>query len=497
MQGTLYPGFFPRFLGELYLAGKSGVLRLTRDEQSLAIRLRDGRIAVEATPKPERRERASPLAGSLERRLGSVLRDLGIEKDRPRAPAPVFADREGVLEALSWQEGAYAFEEQTAVPAGAEAAANHLSMLEVVREAVQRIEDPDVVRFALGDGERRLALGPVERRSMHLNPSEDLVLSQADGARTIREVIGAAGPHSEEAQRSLFGLLCMGAVERLPPAANQEPVTPEADPPPAGDAAAFLHDGATEARRREIQEALLDLLHSSHFEVLGIPKDADQRQVKQAYVRQAKRFHPDRHADPALADLRKQLEALLIRIGEAYEVLSHPGRRARYESELAARESQVASGGGASPHAPQDQTPEAAEAVENALMADDAIRRADQLMLEAQYWDAIQILEAVIPRTQSKTLKHEAQVRLARAYTKNPKWVRRGEDLLQAVVREDPSWVDAYFVLGTIYRGNGLRSRAITMFRKVLELKPNHRPAAAEIRSLEAAPPYRKLIGRI
>jgi Tfp pilus assembly protein PilF len=106
------------------------------------------------------------------------------------------------------------------------------------------------------------------------------------------------------------------------------------------------------------------------------------------------------------------------------------------------------------------------------------------------------MMEAVIPWIQSKRLKHAAQVRLARAYAKNPYWVRKGEDLLQAVVREDPSRADAYFVLGTIYQDKGLRNRAITMFRKVLELEPHHWLAAAQIRSLEHPAPAKRVLGR-
>jgi tetratricopeptide (TPR) repeat protein len=298
----------------------------------------------------------------------------------------------------------------------------------------------------------------------------------------------------EEVQQSLFGLLFAGVVEcGLPRAgvdptneplaaepaselpADPEPVAAaEAQPPLASVSAPAIPAEASAARRREIQDALRDLLHRSHFEVLGVPRGASDLEIREAYFRLVKQFHPDHQTDPALADLKKELEALFIRIGEAYEVLSHPRRRAHYEAELA----------GPLPA----QSPEASREVENALLADDAIRKAEQFMEESQYWDAIQVLEAAIPQIQSSRLRHEAQVRLARAYTRNPKWVRRGEELLQAVVREDPSWVDAYYVLGTIYRGNGLKSRAVSMFRKVLELRPSHRPAAAEIRSLEGPP---------
>ena len=103
---------------------------------------------------------------------------------------------------------------------------------------------------------------------------------------------------------------------------------------------------------------------------------------------------------------------------------------------------------------------------------------------------------AVIPAIHAKELKHEAQVVLARACSRNPKWVKRGEDLLLAVVREDPACLDAYFELGILYKHIGLKARALAMFRKVSELKPGHAHAAAEIRSLNVPPPHRKFFGK-
>jgi DnaJ-domain-containing protein 1 len=449
-----------------------------------------------ATPRTERSSEAEALPGPLDKRLGSVLQELGIRNDRSRREsAPVSGGREALIEALSWEEGTYAFEEQPAPAVDVDSATGEPPLPEVIQEAVRGPENRDHVFDALGDIDRVLTLGPEARGAMGLTPTDRLVLARVDGARTIRQVIERTPIAPEEVQQSLFGLLFSGVVECLLPRSGAEPTNEpaaaaepasepladpepvaaaEAQPPLATVSAPAVADETSEARRRKIQDAVRDLLHQSHFEVLGVPRGSSDLEIREAYFRLVKQFHPDRQTDPALADLKKELEALFIRIGEAYEVLGHPRRRARYEAELA----------GPLPI----QSPEASPEVENALLADDAIRNAEQLMEESRYWDAIQILEAVIPRIQSSRLKHEAQVRLARAYTKNPKWVRRGEELLQAVVREDPSWVDAYYVLGTIYRGNGLKSRAVAMFRKVLELRPGHRPAAAEIRSLEGPP---------
>ena len=81
----------------------------------------------------------------------------------------------------------------------------------------------------------------------------------------------------------------------------------------------------------------------THFQVLGVPRDATEAQVREAYFRLAKRFHPDVHHDAALSDLRDKLEEIFTRLGEAYEVLCSP----RIRAEL--RAGAGPAGGGAGP----------------------------------------------------------------------------------------------------------------------------------------------------
>jgi cytochrome c-type biogenesis protein CcmH/NrfG len=85
-------------------------------------------------------------------------------------------------------------------------------------------------------------------------------------------------------------------------------------------------------------------------------------------------------------------------------------------------------------------------------------------------------------------MKQKGRVLLARAYLRNPNWVKQAEQVLLAATQEDPAYAEPFFVLGTIYKGSGLRSRALSMFRKAVELKPEHEEAAAEIQSLAPDP---------
>jgi len=62
------------------------------------------------------------------------------------------------------------------------------------------------------------------------------------------------------------------------------------------------------------------------YEVLGLEKSASQEEIKRAFRKLAKEYHPDRHPDnPEAEDKFKE-------ISSAYEVLGDPTKRKRYDS---------------------------------------------------------------------------------------------------------------------------------------------------------------------
>ncbi|MBN8430321.1 molecular chaperone DnaJ [Microbulbifer salipaludis] len=62
-----------------------------------------------------------------------------------------------------------------------------------------------------------------------------------------------------------------------------------------------------------------------YYEVLGVSKGADEKELKKAYRRVAMKFHPDRNPDD------KEAENKFKEANEAYEVLSDPQKKAAYD----------------------------------------------------------------------------------------------------------------------------------------------------------------------
>ena len=61
-----------------------------------------------------------------------------------------------------------------------------------------------------------------------------------------------------------------------------------------------------------------------YYDVLGVPRDADDAAIKKAFRRLAREFHPDVSSDP-------EAEAKFKELAEAYEVLSDADTRAAYD----------------------------------------------------------------------------------------------------------------------------------------------------------------------
>jgi curved DNA-binding protein len=61
-----------------------------------------------------------------------------------------------------------------------------------------------------------------------------------------------------------------------------------------------------------------------YYKVMGVARDATEAQIKQAYRKLARKYHPDVSKEP-------DAEARFKEVGEAYEVLRSPEKRAAYD----------------------------------------------------------------------------------------------------------------------------------------------------------------------
>src|SRR6185295_19620205 len=66
--------------------------------------------------------------------------------------------------------------------------------------------------------------------------------------------------------------------------------------------------------------------YKDYYKILGVAKNASEKEIKAAYRRLAKKHHPDFNQG------NKDAEARFKEVGEAYEVLSDKEKRQRYDA---------------------------------------------------------------------------------------------------------------------------------------------------------------------
>ncbi|WP_029203495.1 DnaJ domain-containing protein, partial [Vibrio genomosp. F6] len=76
------------------------------------------------------------------------------------------------------------------------------------------------------------------------------------------------------------------------------------------------------------------------YEVLGVSRDASERDIKKAYKRLAMKFHPDRNQDD------KSAPEKFKEVKEAYEILTDAQKKAAYDQYGHAAFEQGGMGGG-------------------------------------------------------------------------------------------------------------------------------------------------------
>ncbi len=411
-------------------------------ETTLAALLLTGRLKQEAAaPRPKRKDKPRPMpAESSGTGAAPEPTEEPDEEDAPTGPMRATDEDE---------EDAPATDEEAASPAPSaseDAEAEEGAAAEVEEGAAAAVEEGAAAEVEEG------AAAEVEEAA----PAE---------AETPQETPEAAASKPDDAQ------------SEEPPPPEPVPTTPE-----------------QAAERQEILEVFQSLRFLNHYEILGVERRCSETDLKKAQVALIKRYHPDMRRDAHLVDLHDVLEAIFIRVGEAWDVLGNPKSRAAYEQELgrAPRE-----------RAPREEEPEATETVEEEQAPrrgpdpDEKLRQAQLLLGTGRYWDAIQMLETVMPQFDAQEHQHEARILLARAYSRNPKWVHRAVETLQEVLAEDSGNANAYFELGTVYKAGGLATRAEAMFQKALDANPRHKRARAELATKDQAPASGGLLRRL
>jgi len=206
----------------------------------------------------------------------------------------------------------------------------------------------------------------------------------------------------------------------------------------------------------------------SHFELLGVSESASAGEVSSAFIRAARRFHPDRLAGAGLSELVPQAERVQARMSEAAMILGDPARRAEY---LAARASKKPTG----------------STVPTVIDAETTFLKGEVFLKRGDYEKAIECFAAA-----SKANPGEPQYRAYWAWARfeNPRGrreavVREVQRIIADVVAAQPRFARGHYWLGQIWKFLNEPDRAERAFREAVNQDKDFLEASREMRLLE------------
>jgi len=298
--------------------------------------------------------------------------------------------RRSLGDCLGWREGEFRLEPDATPRA---AAALPFDLLALVADEVARSWPLHEILVALGphalsfptlvpgsaapwlaDNEARARLlARLDGRTATFALLHELADPRCAAAFWVLDTLGVL-VHRSEASAAAAATPAAPEIEvvvREPPGAAPAPAARA----PVQGAASVAADAASDALRREIRELHARLGSLDLWAVLGVARDAEAREVRRAYLRAAKRLHPDRLVQLGLADLKAEANEVFAEIARAHEVLSDPERRRLYE---------------------EGEEPATLAEADRIAEAEAAFRRGDVLLRAGNFRGAVELLERAV-----------------------------------------------------------------------------------------------------
>ncbi|MBI3611157.1 MAG: DnaJ domain-containing protein [Nitrospirae bacterium] len=501
LSGKFRDERLPNILTHLQRQKKTGVLVIWRNDQHKSIFIKDGDIIFAASKYQDdwlgevllklgkitfqEYEAASEVIQTTRKRFGTVLVEQGALTAKDLFWAVTHQVKEIILSLFTWLDGEYRFEEGP-LPAQ-EVITLKMSTANLILDGVRRINDFTRLRNELPPMNTilRMTTDPmILFQDIRLTENERKALTQIDGRKTLSEIFAVSGLPAFETLKLLYFFLSIGLVEAAVAERRPEPSFQEAAATEelvkevkreqqeaireavAGDHEAIFQkdEASVQTTKQKIREAYEALQHQDYYEVLGLRTEATRDEIKRAYFRLAKEYHPDRHFQSGLEDLTPNLEALFRRITEAYDTLLMERKRKEYDTERAMRKSK---GRREEPSAPSP----AAQA-----------QRGQQALQKGDLKTAAYHFEVAV---KAEPDKGEYHALLAKALTQVPGRQRDAETHYKRAIELEPAAVSYYIGLGLLYIKGGMTQRAQRQFEEALIWDPDNKTAKEELKKLK------------
>ncbi len=465
----------PHFLRGLRTAKKTGTAVFEREAAVKKVYLKDGEVIFASSNLDDDRlgehllragtitkaqhDASAEMATRTNKKQGAILVELGFLAPHDLVSGVKLQVRDIIASLFAWRDGTYRFDDgplplDDIIPL-------QMSTGNLILEGVRAL-DWQVVRKMLPPlcTVLRPASDPFTLfQSADFTHDQRTVLSLINGKRTMEEICTLAGSGDFNALKATYLFLALQMAEAggiktdeemaaVREAVSQAAATEEKKPEESPSAEQW-------ATRVMIQKALDEMEGQNHYQVLGVNDGASAAEIKKAYFKLAKRYHPDRHFDPELSDMKNVLESLFARISEAHAILSEEAKRREYDfsriktsKKIEFEEDHMDRTGTAANQFNKGLKEYKAGNFWGALEAFRWASRLNPINAKYFYYEGLALIE--MPRRQ-----HDAEERLKKA------------------LELEPSRIDVRLALANLYRKGGLKARALAMLQEAQQWDPD------------------------
>ena len=485
-RGSLSETPLPQVLRRIFLEGLKGTLSLVHGDETRHLFFEKGELRTATSSREGQRIGAflkrrgwitdTDLNWALETvtkqgraRLGKILVERGLVSRTVLDAEMRRLVEEIVFSTFAWDNGEYKFQASQGILDPDVALT--LSTAAVIVEGLRRLPETDLFRERLGEGHRvpMLATDPMSRyQYLPLAPQEAYLLSRIDGILDVDSLLKIAGTSRAAMAKILYALVSCGIVEWKQDGAQR----------PASGRGGFhglnVEVSAAPAERSPGHAELVKNTYRridwlTHYELLGVPREAPPEKIAEAYFERSRLFHPDLRHREDLARFEKELTAVFERMKKAYEVLSDPEKRALYDQSLDAAPSPVIN---------VEADPE-----QRKKLATQNFRRARELIEDKDYHPAVEMLREAV-----RFVPDNAEYRyvLSQVELKNPNWTDQGLANLKEAARIDSRRVAFSIEAARALLDHKRPHEAEPFARRAVSLDPSPENEALLQRTVEA-----------
>ncbi len=514
IEGNL--SIFPlaELLIEIEQAGLDGSLRFSLDERKIIIYFQNGKIVYAISNarvarlfdlllrenKIDKTTLTSIENFTNDFELGKALVEKNLFSQTEIDAILLIQIEEILRDCLTWKSGKWNFNPLARIREGIRFQINTTKILADYARSLAG----EAVSLRFRSSQEKFSAKDFPHSQINLQPHEAFVFSRFEGEElTIEQIKTLSGLPDGATFQTLYVLWLGGCVTRhdwhsafsegriayiktasislkhkasAMPEKNPELIKPEIEEKPVEPIAEKPQ--TVEENELTLEEYLAqNESATNHYEVLGVDVKADSEEIKKAYFKFAKRFHPDIYHRSVAPDIHRKIQNAFTKLAGAHENLRDKDLREIYDyklrKEIAQMEERRARGKTA-----LDQN----DTVNKEVLAEEQFNQGYNLFMDELYAEAVPFLARAV-HLDSKNARYHAF--FGKILAQDPSQRHKAEGEIQTAIKLDPTNELYRIISAEFFIQYNLIKRAEGELKRLLAIAPDNREAQTLLDSLQ------------